>query len=215
MQPQSDAGENLRIIRSLMEKATIYRAISAPGALAGGSIAAIVSITGVFLASPSIPAEDEIWWFFVPWLAVFVVAGVFNLWLLGQDGTQGGSDTGFHVSERMRTALGCMLPGLLAGGFCAILQSALEWSTIASLWVLLYGVSLLSTGFFSPTSIRVLGWTFFAAGAVLLIAGAIIAETIQTGDANPLALAHGIMGTTFGLFHIVYAICVWPRRANV
>lgn len=215
MQPPSDAGEHLRVIRSLMENATIYRAVSAPGALTGGLIAAAVSIAGVGLANPNIPAEAEIWWFFIPWIAVLVVTGALNLWLLGRDGAHGGSNGRFHVSERMRTALRCMFPGFLAGGFCALLQSALEWSTIASLWVLLYGVSLLSTALFAPLSIRILGWTFFATGAALLVAGAIIAEAVQTGDANPLALAHGIMGATFGLYHIVYAIYVWPRRANV
>ena len=33
---RSEAEEHLRIIRSLMEKATIYRALSAPAALVGG-----------------------------------------------------------------------------------------------------------------------------------------------------------------------------------
>ena len=36
MPTRSEAEEHLRVIRSLMEKATIYRAISAPTALLGG-----------------------------------------------------------------------------------------------------------------------------------------------------------------------------------
>ncbi|HEY5752083.1 MAG TPA: hypothetical protein VIT21_02950 [Chthoniobacterales bacterium] len=211
MQPQSEAEEHLRIIRSLMEKATIYRAVSAPGALAAGLTAVAVSSTGAYLTNPDIPAEDEIWWFFIPWLAVFAVMGAFNLWLLGRDDAQGGSKGGFHVSERMRTALRCMIPGLLAGGFCSLLQAEMEWATIVSLWVLLYGVSLLGTGLFAPKSIRVLGWAFFATGAALLVAG----STITASVANPLGIAHALMGATFGSYHIVYAICVWPRRANV
>jgi len=35
MQTATEAEEHLRVIRSLMEKATIYRAVSAPTALAG------------------------------------------------------------------------------------------------------------------------------------------------------------------------------------
>ncbi len=36
MATHSEAEEHLRVIRSLMERGTIYRAISAPVALAGG-----------------------------------------------------------------------------------------------------------------------------------------------------------------------------------
>ena len=39
MDERQRAEEHLRVIRTLMERATIYRAISAPTALAGGLIA--------------------------------------------------------------------------------------------------------------------------------------------------------------------------------
>lgn len=208
----SDAEEHLRIIRSLMERATVYRAVSASGALAGGLLAVAAAAIGIRFADPNIPTEAEIPRFFLLWLAVFIVTSILNLWLLARDA---GKNGGPWFSERMQTALRCMAPALLAGASCAILQSALEWSTIASLWVLLYGVSLLSMRHFAPKSVNILGWTFLITGTALLVAGAFIAANIQAGDANPLALAHGIMGGTFGLFHIVYALCVWPRRAHV
>ena len=43
MKPRSEAEEHLRVIRSLMERATVYRAISAPTALAGGFLALATS----------------------------------------------------------------------------------------------------------------------------------------------------------------------------
>ena len=49
---RSNAEEDLRIIRSLMERATIYRAISAPTALVAGLLA--------ILASAAIHVHDEI-----------------------------------------------------------------------------------------------------------------------------------------------------------
>ena len=46
MDPRPKAEEDLRVIRSLMERATVYRAISAPTALVAGllSIFAAVAI---------------------------------------------------------------------------------------------------------------------------------------------------------------------------
>ena len=49
---RSNAEEDLRIIRTLMERATIYRAISAPTALVGGLLA--------ILAAVAIHVHDEI-----------------------------------------------------------------------------------------------------------------------------------------------------------
>ncbi len=47
MQTATEAEEHLRVIRSLMEKATIYRAVSAPTALAAGMAALIVAASPV------------------------------------------------------------------------------------------------------------------------------------------------------------------------
>ena len=47
MTDQELAADHLKIIRSLMERATVYRAISAPAALFGGIIALV---TGIYMA---------------------------------------------------------------------------------------------------------------------------------------------------------------------
>ena len=47
MKSPDAAAEHLRTIRSLMERATVYRAISGPGALLGGVLA--LGVGGVLL----------------------------------------------------------------------------------------------------------------------------------------------------------------------
>jgi hypothetical protein len=101
----------------------------------------------------------------------------------------------------MKLALRAMLPALLGGGMCLFLLEAGGAALVASLWVLFYGVSLLAASHFAPKSLCWLGRAFFIAGAILLGAQA-------WRHLGP----HLIMGATFGLFHLAYAACTWPRR---
>lgn len=199
MPTSTEAEEHLRVIRSLMEKATIYRAISAPAALLGGTVAVAVAAVAWF-STGGLP-------FVATWLVVLAVTGVANLWLLRRDALRRGES---FFSAGMRLALRAMLPALIAGGLC--LSAVAEGSTLvlASLWSLLYGVSLLAAAHFAPRSIRFLGRVFFCTGAALIFGGNFIFDWWRNG--NQTLVAHLIMGATFGLFHLFYAACAWPRR---
>ena len=205
MPTRSDAEEHLRIIRSLMEKATIYRAISAPGALVGGVLA--VGLAG------------GCWWFnrsqagvhplfVLPWLLLLAVTAAVNACLLWKDARRRGE---LFVSSGMKVALRAMIPGLIAGGFCTLIAADNAAPLTATLWVLCYGVSLLAASHFAPKSIQWLGRAFFVTGALLLLATTLVLD--QWRGRNQLAVAHLIMGLTFGVFHLVYAALVWPRGA--
>lgn len=208
MSIRSEAEENLRVIRSLMEKATVYRAVSAPGALIGGVCAVAMGVGGHLLAHPWLHVPHPAFRFLLPWLGVLAIATVANFWLLRHDAARRGEA---FVSPGMRLALRAMLPALLAGGACSFVQGDGGPLLVATLWVLLYGVSLLAAAHFAPKSINWLGRGFFVAGFVLLLVGAFLADWWR--GVNQTALAHGIMGATFGVFHLVYAACTWPRKA--
>ncbi len=201
MPTRSDAEEHLRIIRSLMEKATIYRAISAPGAFVGGLLGMVLA--GVWFSRARVGVEDS---FIPPWLAVLAVTAALNANLLWKDARRRGDP---FISPGMKVALRSMIPGLLAGGLCTFIKGDGGAALTASLWVLCYGVSLLSASHFAPKSIQWLGLAFFVAGALLLLAAAFVLD--QWRGMNQLAIAHLIMGLTFGMFHLVYAVMVWPR----
>jgi hypothetical protein len=199
MPTRSDAEEHLRIIRSLMEKATIYRAISAPGALVGGVLAVGLAV-GCWRFGGSAS-------FVPPWLALLAVTAAVNAGLLWKDASRRGEA---FVSTGMKVALRAMVPGLIAGGLCTVIESAAGAPMTATLWVLCYGVSLLAASHFAPKSIQWLGRAFFVAGALLLMAAALVFD--QWRGTDQLAVAHLIMGVTFGGFHLAYAALVWPRR---
>ena len=77
MNERCRAEEDLRVIRNLMERATIYRAISAPTALVGGLLA-LGSSVALWLLDRSRPADAiplDGRWFALIWLVVLARSG--------------------------------------------------------------------------------------------------------------------------------------------
>lgn len=194
----SEAEEHLRVIRSLMERATIYRAISAPAALIAGLLACVA---GFVFAGPhtSLDHDRE---FQLKWMVVLAIASAMNFWFLARD-AQRRRDPFF--SPAMRMALQAMLPPLLCG---AVFAWIFPGSTVVPFWLVFYGLALLSTAHFAPPSLTRLGWPFLGAGFIILLL-----NTSQRG-ALILTGAWGdyTMAATFGVFHVIYAVCAWPRK---
>jgi hypothetical protein len=207
---RNEAEEHLRIIRSLMEKATIYRAISAPGAAIGGVLSVIAAVAGQRLSQPGTDVPNDLFRFEVPWALVLGLTAIANLLLLRRDARRRNEA---FVSQRMELAIRGMIPALLGGGFAVFVAGEGGWAATASLWVVFYGVSLLAAAHFAPKSICWLGRAFFIAGCVLLAGGhALFNDWLGL---NQMKVGHIIMGSTFGLFHLIYAACTWPRKPAV
>ena len=202
MSNRSEAEEHLRVIRSLMEKATIYRTISAEAAAIGGSVAIVI----LFLTLGPLQIKNSLPFLGV-WIGALIFTGIANLWLLYRAALRRREA---FVSPGMKLALKAMLPGLLAGGACILVESDGGDPLTASLWVLCYGVSLLASCHFAPKSIYWLGRAFFLTGLLLIASGALLFDWWR--GTNQPAIAHGIMAATFGLFHLIYAACTWPRK---
>ena len=214
--PQSTALEHLRIIRTLMERAHIYRAVSGPAALIGGALALGVSAIGFKLnmftrdgetASNAFRSRE----FLFAWLGVLMVAGVANLLLLMRESGHKGQPA---LTDGLRMALRAIVPPLLTGG---VLGVCLIWfnedvELAALVWILCYGLALQATVSFAPRSIIRLARAFLIAGQVLAIAwfwnGGL---GMFQRDEAPASL---FMGATFGLFHIVYGIAVYASKAK-
>ncbi len=203
MSIRAEAEENLRVIRSLMEKATVYRAVSVTGAWVGGLCSVLVTIVALSNSEPPVTFP-----FVASWGFVLAITGVINFVRLWRDAARRREP---FVSPGMRLALRAMLPALLGGGLCTFVSGVIGQRLLASLWVLFYGVSLLAASHFAPKSICWLGRAFFTSGALLLICGPPFLDSVGQVDEN--ADAFWIMGSTFGLFHLIYAACVWPRKS--
>jgi hypothetical protein len=194
--------QQLQNIRSLIERATIYRAISARTALC----AAVLSIAAAFYIDRAEPRPRS---FALIWLLVLVLTLAANGLFVWRQGKRDGRP---FISAPMRTAIRAVIP-------CLVIPAALTiWylSTgylgaqellLVAIWIAFYGLCLLSTSLFAPRSLVVLGWCF------LLSALAIPVVTSNApDDLGALQLPNLLMGVTFGGYHLIYALCTWRRK---
>ena len=208
MPTRSEAEENLRTIRSLMERATIYRAISAPVALAGGLASlAGCGIVAQGLPSPNIDPLAASLYFFGTWFGVLAVTACVNALFLWKDARRRGD---VFFSPGMRAALSALTPCWLVAAILTGFWLRIPW-LLPIFWMILYGLGLLATRYFAPGSIVLLGWAFVVGGLCSLL----IFMGPPGGDhLVELRAANLAMGATFGLFHLVYAACTWPRKST-
>src|SRR6476646_11112120 len=100
---RSKAEEDLRVIRSLMERATVYRAISSPAALVAGFLS-IFAAGAIYLR----PVHGRL--FADVWLVVLVFAVVTNALFIWREARNDGRP---FLSSAMRLALRALAPNLL------------------------------------------------------------------------------------------------------
>jgi hypothetical protein len=197
MPSSTEAEEHLRVIRSLMEKATIYRAVSAPTALAGGIAALLVSppwVQQLFLKQ--LGPDDS---FRVRWFLALIFTLAVNTLLILREARRRGDPV---VSPGMRAAIFALLPPILCGAIFFLIMVADHTPAYLSVF---YGLALLATGHFAPRSIVCLGWSFLVIGLV----GCLM---IVNGQFSAMCTPDLFMVVTFGGFHFVYAACTWPRK---
>ena len=208
---RTEAEEHLRVIRSLMEKATIYRAISAPTALVGGMLAVIVGFAFVWPLRVLAKSPAA---FFIAWLAVLAVTAAANAFFIRRDARRRGDA---FISPGMKMALTALAPSHITAGFVTALAA---WAVLhfyillPGFWCVLYGLGLLAMSHFAPRSIVRLGWSFLIAG--LIVTGIVFEGfgSILPEGVSLVQISNAVMALTFGIFHLIYAACTWPRAGR-
>ena len=206
-QERSKAEADLRVIRSLMERAAVYRAISAPAALVAGFLS-IFAAAAIYLndqTSISRPVQGRA--FAAIWLIVLILAVAANAFFIWREANKDGRP---FISSGMKLSVRAIAPNLLIPAAVTIwflvagYNGAAEQEVVV-VWIAFYGLALLSTALFAPRSLVCLGWAF------LLTALALPALKNALGEL-PANLPNIAMGITFGLYHLIYAVCAWPRK---
>ena len=204
---RSKAEEDLRVIRSLMERATVYRAISAPAALVAGFLSIFAAAAIYLNGQTGINRLAQGRAFAAIWLIVLILAVAANAFFIWREAKKDGRA---FISSGMKLSLRAITPNLLIPAVVTLwfLVSGYKGATeqeLVVVWIAFYGLALLSTAFFAPRSLVCLGWAF------LLTALALPALKNVVGDL-PANLANVAMGITFGLYHLIYAVSAWPRK---
>lgn len=220
MDEQHEAEEHLRIIRSLMERATVYRAISAPTALVGGLSALAVSWwllsrAGEGEIDPALTAGFTMGVFLPAWLCALVVTVGANTLFLWREAHR---DQRQFLSPGLRLAIRSITPSIVVAAAITYVvwrppYTNLDAPYILGLtWMACYGLALLSTMNFAPQSLSVLGWAFVISAVLWLLL--LSSPNLRTIDALRGASGATLpLAVTFGVFHLIYAACTWPRRA--
>jgi hypothetical protein len=209
MNETSSAADDLRVIRGLMERATTYRAISAPSALLAGllSTAAAGAVYYNNEVNPVMGRAVRPREFAILWIIVLILSASANAFFIRREANRSGRP---FISSAMKLALRAILPNLLIPTAFTLwfFQTGYlggEELELVVVWVAFYGLALLSTSLFAPRSLTILGWAFLLTSLSVPVLGDAIDNL--TGD-----VPDTVMGVTFGLYHLVYAVATWPRK---
>src|SRR5438046_6734593 len=213
MEERNRAEEDLRIIRTLMERATIYRAISAPTALAGGvlpvTLTAIIWVREHHWAenAPEVMRYISTRGFASLWLVALAIVLALNTFFVWRKAQRDGRP---FISPSMKLALRSILPCLVLPAATTIwfFYDGYEFDNellLVRVWIGFYGLALIATQHFAPRSLVFLGRAFLITAAAMLVASRQLEYYATT-------LVHNLeMGVIFGIYHMIYADSVWYK----
>ena len=187
---EARAADNLRYIRTTMERASAFTAV--PGR--GGVWMGVTALAAAFIAWRQ-PTPGR---WVATWLAEAVLAAAIALVAVALKARRSGIP--LLAAPNLRFA-SSFTPALLAG---AVLTAALlalgQLAPIPGLWLLLYGASYVSAGTLSIRIVPVMGASFMVLGAAALFA--------------PLAWGTVFMAAGFGGLHIVFGSIIARRHGG-
>lgn len=190
------AEDHLKVIRQLMERATVYRVISAMPALLTGVLAMAVAL----VMSNREVVEGAAQTFITTWLIVYLVVDVFNGVMLFREARQRGAP---FLSPQLFHAVLMMAPPMAILGIIGLVTGWVDGlvTETALLWAMGYGLGLVAMKSFAPRSILNLGWGFLLVSVpwYLLI-------KLGNSPGDDLAQAQLVMGATFGCLHVIYGV---------
>jgi hypothetical protein len=202
MTTREEAAEQLRVIRNMMERATIFRALSGETALIGGAAA----LAAAWLSEGKYGWDWAGWWLFG---AVMVL--IFNAWQIFRVSS---SHEKPFWSTGLKMAIRGALPSIVAGGFLGLLyvRGGGREPVAASLWILHYGLALLAIREFAPRSMVWLGWAFVVFGVVCLAGVAQVIDFVAQW--KYITNASRLMAIAFGGFHLIYGAAIVTTKAR-
>jgi hypothetical protein len=187
------AAEHLQVIRTLMERAALYRRTLAPIMLYVGSVGTLACLAGIALDIDA-PRAFCGWWLVA---ALVALAGAFAIARRQalHDGEPFWSPPTLRVTQAMVPPLASGL--VLSLGLLAFGPSPVRWLFVLPN-VLFYGCAVHAAGFFMPRGMKLFGWL------IIVAAGAALFGISVVGTDPGARLDHALMGGFFGLLHLAY-----------
>lgn len=188
--PSPDVLDQLQFIRHTMESATSFTAVPGWGMVLLGCTA----LTVAFFARS---VDSRVTWVLL-WLGEALLAGVISL--IGMV-KKTGSLAKLAASIPARKCALSLVPPLAAGGVLTIVMMEQHfYSVLPGMWLMLYGVAIITGGAFSVRVVPVMGICFAIFGTVAL--------------ALPVGWANGIMAAGFGGLHVAFGFLIARRHGG-
>ncbi len=204
------ATEHLQIIRTLMERAALYRRALAPIMLMTGSVGALAALAG-WKAGLELPGS-----FVTYWLIIGAVTLTAAFVLVRAQALKDSEPVWSPPTRRVALAL---LPPLAAGLLLTLAASLACRSArlaesmtlypmslgtfvwLPATWIVLYGCALHAAGFFMPRGMKLFGWIFILGGCALF--------WIPFSRPPACGTGYAVMGAFFGLLHLAYGVYLY------
>ena len=153
------ASDDLAFIRSVMERPVRFTAVPGWGGVAMGMCALV--------AAPIAHAvEDPVVWLTI-WTVAAIMAGAIGAWSLSRKARGAEASLVRGPGRRFIVALA---PPVTAGAvLTAVFAQAELWDAIPGLWLVSYGVTVLTAGAFSVRSVPVMGTICFVVGCIAFL----------------------------------------------
>ncbi len=201
--PAVEAEENLRVIRSLMERSTRFSTFSGTSGILAGSFAIVGCLVHRFMVA-RLPQDIRHAAILLTWSAVVIAAVSADYFLTKRRARSVGKYIRSHLGRQIAFA---SAPGLGFGVLLTIyLFSVNRLEDVFPFWMLSYGAAVSAVGLFSQREVRKLGWAFIAAGSLTLL----LRFVTPPGVWLPVALL--MMAVSFGGFHIAYGFALSGRE---
>jgi hypothetical protein len=179
--------ENIRFIRETMERSGAFTAV--PGW--GGAIIGGTALVAAYIASRQ--STPQAW--MAVWLIEMLMALSIAAWATHRKASAANIPLFSGPGRKFASSL---TPPLLAGALLTVVlyHNGLV-NTLPGMWLLLYGVGVVTGGAFSVKVVPVMGVCFMLAGALALFA--------------PAGWGNGFMAAAFGGLHILFGIIIARR----
>lgn len=199
------ASQNLQVIRTLMERAAVYRRALAPVTIVAG----VIGLAGAavsLLAGIRTPRA-----FSLVWMSVSLLAALSSFLLVRRQAVKAREPFWSPPTRRITQALSPpFFAGLAVGSLWVVYGPLIPWptTTLAAVWMIFYGCGLHASGFFMVRGIKLFGWIFLLSGCALLFL------MFEQAGLRQTQTAHYTMGLYFGLLHLAYGTYLYFTERN-
>jgi hypothetical protein len=184
------AEEDLRFIRTAIERAGAFTSLSGLGQVAVG-----ISALAAALLAPADVKQDR--WVAI-WLGEALVAAAISVWSAVLKSQRLGVP--LFGAPAQRFTLAFATPAAAGAVLTAALVRAHAYTLLPGTWLLLYGAAVASGGAFSVSSVPAMGACFMVLGAAAAL--------------TPARWANAWLATGFGLVHVGFGLWIARRHGG-